>query len=275
VYPHCRDCFSNAARSSSETRGQEAAIAAAVSDDLRRVGVPASAIRFDNAHKRMPVPTQTGNLIVDLPGTLPGPRLAFARAVLIEKERLQRRARPARTRSHVRRMLLWFNDAVLGVTVRYGLQPLLAVAWMALLWVAGVALFAVVENQEAFKPNVPVVLRSPEWTLCALEAPAQILMPSIGRTMTGLAAPGQSQLACFRDQPEAASFPPFNPWMYSLEVMLPGIELGQKAYWTPDPNKRWGEPARIFLYVQITIGLALGLLAVAGLSGLVRSESPR
>ena len=58
--------------------GQEAAIAAAVSDALKKAGVPASAIRFDEAHKRIPVPTETGNLIVDLPGTRPGPRLLFS-----------------------------------------------------------------------------------------------------------------------------------------------------------------------------------------------------
>lgn len=58
--------------------GQEAAIAAAVSDELKKVGVPASAIRFDNAHKKIPLPTQTGNLIVELPGTRKGPRMLFA-----------------------------------------------------------------------------------------------------------------------------------------------------------------------------------------------------
>jgi tripeptide aminopeptidase len=58
--------------------GQEEAIAAAVSDELRKVGVPASAIRFDKANERIPLPTQTGNLIVTLPGTRSGPRLAFA-----------------------------------------------------------------------------------------------------------------------------------------------------------------------------------------------------
>jgi tripeptide aminopeptidase len=58
--------------------GQEAAIAAAVSDELKKVGVPASAIRFDKANTRIPVPTQTGNLIVDLPGTRSGTRIAFA-----------------------------------------------------------------------------------------------------------------------------------------------------------------------------------------------------
>src|SRR6516164_1675698 len=58
--------------------GQEKAIAEAVSDELKKVGVPASAIRFDTAHKRIPVPTQTGNLFVDLPGTRSGPRMLFA-----------------------------------------------------------------------------------------------------------------------------------------------------------------------------------------------------
>ncbi len=58
--------------------GQEAAIAAAVSDELKKVGVPASAIRFDTAHQRIPLLTQTGNLLVDLPGTRKGPRLLFA-----------------------------------------------------------------------------------------------------------------------------------------------------------------------------------------------------
>ncbi|MEZ6070832.1 MAG: hypothetical protein R3C10_11310 [Pirellulales bacterium] len=58
--------------------GEEAAIADAVSDALKSVGVPASAIRFDDVHQRIPLPTQTGNLIVDLPGTKAGPRLMFS-----------------------------------------------------------------------------------------------------------------------------------------------------------------------------------------------------
>ncbi len=58
--------------------GHEAAIAAAVSEELRKVSVPASAIRFDDVNKRIKLPTETGNLLVDLPGTRPGPRLVFA-----------------------------------------------------------------------------------------------------------------------------------------------------------------------------------------------------
>src|SRR5262245_4929000 len=58
--------------------GFEAKIAQAVSDELKKVGVPASSIRFDDANKRIPLPTETGNLIVELDGTRPGPPLLFS-----------------------------------------------------------------------------------------------------------------------------------------------------------------------------------------------------
>ena len=58
--------------------GEEQAIADAVIDELVKVGVPKSAIRFDDANSRIPLPTQTGNLIVDLPATGEGPHLLFA-----------------------------------------------------------------------------------------------------------------------------------------------------------------------------------------------------
>jgi len=52
--------------------GQEAGIAAEIQAALREAGVPAAAVRFDDANTRIPFPTQTGNLIVSLPGTRPG-----------------------------------------------------------------------------------------------------------------------------------------------------------------------------------------------------------
>jgi tripeptide aminopeptidase len=58
--------------------GHEAAIGAAIVDELKKIGVPASAIRYDTAHQRIKLPTEVGNLIVDLPGTKPGPRLLFS-----------------------------------------------------------------------------------------------------------------------------------------------------------------------------------------------------
>jgi tripeptide aminopeptidase len=74
--------------------GEEAEIAAAVADELKKVGVPAAAIRHDNAHKAIPAPTEVGNLFVDLPGTRPGPRLLFC--AHLDTVELCRGARPRR-----------------------------------------------------------------------------------------------------------------------------------------------------------------------------------
>ena len=48
--------------------GQEAAIGRDIAGALKQAGVPARAIRLDDANTRIPLPTQTGNLIADLPG---------------------------------------------------------------------------------------------------------------------------------------------------------------------------------------------------------------
>src|SRR3954453_8531081 len=48
--------------------GKEAAIGRELIAALEESGVPADAIRLDDANARIPVPTETGNLIVDLPG---------------------------------------------------------------------------------------------------------------------------------------------------------------------------------------------------------------
>lgn len=54
--------------------GRERAIGEAVAATLRTAGVPADWIRFDRANESIPLPTETGNLIVTFPGTTKGPR---------------------------------------------------------------------------------------------------------------------------------------------------------------------------------------------------------
>jgi len=54
--------------------GREKAVADRICHWLREAGCPKSAISFDSAHTRTPVAGDVGNLIVKLPGTLPGPR---------------------------------------------------------------------------------------------------------------------------------------------------------------------------------------------------------
>ncbi len=53
---------------------EERAVVQMITDELLRAGVPASAIRSDDVHKKSPAGGETGNLVVTLPGTRRGPR---------------------------------------------------------------------------------------------------------------------------------------------------------------------------------------------------------
>lgn len=193
-----------------------------------------------------------------------------SRAVLVVKERLQRKARRARAGSRIWRAFLAVIDGVLGVTLAYGRQPLLAFVWLLLFWLLGVAIFAYAERQGAVMPNSAVVLRAPEWTLCGLETSQQRSLIATQQT-NGLAEPGQTQLDCFRQRWEASSYPAFSPWMYSLDTLLPVLDMGQRTFWRPNPSKPGGRIAINYFYFQSIVGWALSLLAVAGFSGLVKS----
>lgn len=194
-----------------------------------------------------------------------------ASAVLVIKERLQRRARRARTENSMLRAVLTVSDGILGITLGYGRRPLFALVWLAFFWLAGVAIFAHAERQGALMPNSAVVLRAPEWTLCGIEQNEQRQLVASG-TSQGLAAPGQNQLTCFRQRWEASSYPAFSPWMYSLDTLLPVLDMGQRTFWRPNPSKPGGRVAINYFYFQSVVGWALSLLAVAGFSGLVKSS---
>jgi tripeptide aminopeptidase len=54
--------------------GEEAAIMDFIRQKLTKAGVPASALVVDDAHRRVPLKGQVGNLVLKLPGTVRGPR---------------------------------------------------------------------------------------------------------------------------------------------------------------------------------------------------------
>jgi hypothetical protein len=115
-------------------------------------------------------------------------------------------------------------------------------------------------------------LRSLEWTLCGIDRSEQRFLASAQLLASGRAEKGQTQLACFLEQWKASSYPNFNAWMYSLDVLLPVLELDQRTYWRPDPSKPSGEAVLTYYYFQSIVGWVLSLRAVAGFSGLVKSR---
>lgn len=81
----------------------------------------------------------------------------------------------------------------------------------------------------------------------------------------GLVAPAGS--------PDAAlSTPYFEPVGYSLDVFLPIVDLHQESAWEPNLAMPGGRLIQYYLYLHILAGWFFTTLAVAGVTGLVRSD---
>lgn len=82
----------------------------------------------------------------------------------------------------------------------------------------------------------------------------------------------------------AHGYPPFNSAVYSLDALLPVVDLHQEEYWFPsaDASCRVQAPAmqvgscgsalRVYLWLHILVGWTISTLVVVGLTGLVRHE---
>ncbi len=224
-----------------------------------------------------------------------------AREVLIEKERLQRKARRRALRKELqsaralrdrsarsegfapnadRVVSAWFRlniariwDWTLGKSVDYGRRPGKAALWLACLWLLGAFMFARAAGFGEIKPNLPQIQRTPEWIACSTEQGTTVANTT--PAIAGKARPEETQLDCFLRQPEAAAYPRFNPLIYSADTLLPIVSLEMQSYWIPDDRKPIGKTARLYLWLHIFAGWGLTLLAVAGFSGLIKTDNTK
>lgn len=195
-----------------------------------------------------------------------------ATRILIKKEELQRRARRSFYFEHGQDPIGWwfyFWDIILWVTTRYGRKPLWAIAFLFGFWVFGALTFGQAAQRGAIKPNLPQIQRAEEWVECAdkgarrLEAHAH-------------------QVDCFHHQPEGTSYPRLHAAIYSADTLIPVVSLEMQSYWIPDAShpdednaQNYGKLARGYLWLHIFAGWALTLLAVAGFSGLIKTDNTK
>jgi hypothetical protein len=223
-----------------------------------------------------------------------------ARKVLIAKEERQRRVRRAHAAaalSKIRRRiakvareadpndidarlaaregLVWawlaltalrLRDGLLSALIAYGHRPLRAIWWLAGMWLLGAVLFGIAWGDDGFKPNNAFILRSPEWAGFYRDDDR-----SAEDEDYRWREEYPSTLDCYLDQSESDGYPSFNPLLYSLDTLVPVVDLEVQDYWVPD--ERVASWARGYLWVHIGMGWFLALLAVAGFSGLVQTRA--
>jgi hypothetical protein len=79
-------------------------------------------------------------------------------------------------------------------------------------------------------------------------------------------------VACHLATERGKRYPMFNRSAHSADTLLPIVPLEIHGFWVPDESRSRGASARVYLWVHIAVGWAFGLLAVAGFSGLVKSD---
>jgi hypothetical protein len=74
------------------------------------------------------------------------------------------------------------------------------------------------------------------------------------------------------DMTAAKDAPLFNPFVYSLELFVPLVDLHQESHYLPSPDGTYGPCIRAYFWLHIILGWTSSTLLVASLSGLIRKE---
>lgn len=67
--------------------------------------------------------------------------------------------------------------------------------------------------------------------------------------------------------------PVFVPVIYSLDVLLPIVDLRQQDFWIPDATRPWGWAYLIWFWLSIGAGWVLTTAVAAAVTGLLKTDS--
>jgi hypothetical protein len=66
-------------------------------------------------------------------------------------------------------------------------------------------------------------------------------------------------------------YPCYNPFVYSFQMLIPGLDLREATYWWPDAGKApWGFPLVLYTWLMIVFGWVLTTAVVAGITQVFR-----
>jgi sRNA-binding regulator protein Hfq len=152
-----------------------------------------------------------------------------------------------------------------GKLAGYGYRPINLVAWMVAVWFAcGMAYWwLALPPRSAMAPSDPLVFQNALYAKCL---------------------PGPKTLGnWYLCDPLRGEYATFSPFAFSLDLMLPVVDLGQEKTWgafVPTPkenplaelfcNWHWGHAARLLAWFQTLFGWLSSLLLVAIVSGFSR-----
>jgi len=182
-----------------------------------------------------------------------------ARDVAVERESHLRRI--GRVSARAPRALRWLprlGHRLFGMCAGYGHRPWRLGASMLVMWLLCSAMYWVAAERGVMAPTDPLVYNDPRYAQC--------------KSGNWTQCP---------DLP--AEYPAFHPFAYSLDLLLPLIDLQQEHRWAAvtgsgapaRSNDPWGETTRVLSWLEILFGWAASLTLVAVFAGLFDRDRGR
>lgn len=145
-------------------------------------------------------------------------------------------------------------------TVGYGYEIWRPWLFLTSLWLVGFLMFGYADQQKIMTPNKERVY----------------LDASVKHAIAEGVDPRKSCYNPFSPKPERSAqpqeYPCFNPLIYSLDLIVPFMDLHQEEYWAPNGVHEWADIFKWWKWSQIILGWVFASLAVGGLSGIVKKD---
>jgi len=162
---------------------------------------------------------------------------------------------------------------VYGVLAGFGHRPLWTVGWMIAVWIAAGSAYQLGDQHGVFGPSSPIIQTSATTENCGAPGDTYLTPSQIGgKVVLKRAVP-------WTHCPSVpAAYTTFHPYVYSLDLLLPVIDLQQQDAWSPMVNNRagqtlwWGRLMRWLLWGEILFGWLSGALLVAVLGKFVNRD---
>ncbi|MDO8207454.1 MAG: hypothetical protein Q7T38_06490 [Gallionella sp.] len=211
-----------------------------------------------------------------------------ARQVSIEFEHRLRKAnligQPpkhwGKMRSRLYRQVCRTGHLLFRILTGYGYRPLRLLVWMLGVWLFCAWLYWCAALNGVFAPSNPLIFQNPEYAVCRPDYIALAPLIKATRAIQPTIQGAGNWYLCEKLREEYSGF---SPLAYSLDVLLPLVDLQQETSWSPlipTPKETWYKELFIFdtpkhwvrlvLWLEILFGWVSSLLLVAVVSGLTK-----
>lgn len=167
------------------------------------------------------------------------------------------------------RLFISILKCVYGKTAGYGYKPMSVIKWMSIVWLLCSLFYWNASKVAVFAPNNPLVFQKKDCYECHVEENGTAWSDFFKYSKYN------STNNWILNKNLDGEYTTFNPFMYSLDVILPIVDLQVEKDWgqyVPSNNGTLNDFTRWLMWFEILFGWIYSLILVAILSGLAKNE---